>query len=180
MANVVESYVAENSEKEVLPVVSRDEEEQENKRESLAILASLGETKEYLGVNLSLGDVKKLTGKKVQVYYCRYEAVLGKQVAGALVRNGINMFCHLASYLLPIDDVDALSSDLTNDEILKRELTSLAGFLVLRGGRGVAIASAMFQVASHLQLGDAKDYMRPPSTPTDEPTGHHTRVFGGD
>ena len=144
------------------------------KRESLAILASLGETKEYLGVNLSLGDVKKLTGKKGEsMYYCRYEAVLGKQVAGALLRNGINMFCHLASYLLPIDDVDALSSDLTNDEILKRELTSLAGFLVLRGGRGVAIASAMFQVASHLQLGDAKDYVRPPSTPTEEPTGHH-------
>ena len=159
MANVVESYVAENSENKVLPVVSRDEEEQENKRESLAILASLGETKEYLGVNLSLGDVKKLTEKKVREYYRRYEAVLGKQVAGALVRNGINMFCHLASYLLPIDDVDALFSDLANDEILKRELTSLSGFLVLRGGRGVAIASAMFQVASHLRLGDAKDYM---------------------
>ena len=63
----------------------------------------------------------------------------------------------------------ALFSDLSNDEIVKRELTSLAGFLVLRGGRGVAIASAMFQVASHLRLGDAKGYIRPPSAPVDEP-----------
>ena len=92
----------------VQEVITRRRRTRKTSEKASPSLPSMGETKEYLGVNLSLGDVKKLTGKKVQAYYCRYEAVLGKQVAGALVRNGINMFCHLASYLLPIDDVDAL------------------------------------------------------------------------
>ena len=39
-------------------------EELEIKQESLAILASLGTTKEYLGVNMSLGDIKKLIRKR--------------------------------------------------------------------------------------------------------------------
>ena len=34
-------------------------DEMESKRESLSILASLGTTKEFLGVEMSLGDIKK-------------------------------------------------------------------------------------------------------------------------
>ena len=41
----------------------------EEKRESLAILASLGTAKDYLGVQMSLGDVKKLSAKDVEKYY---------------------------------------------------------------------------------------------------------------
>ena len=35
-------------------------DEMESKRESLSILASFGTTKEFLGVEMSLGDIKKL------------------------------------------------------------------------------------------------------------------------
>ena len=45
--------------------------------ESLAILASLGSTKEYLGEELSLGDIKKLKEADV-LKYNRYRSVLGK------------------------------------------------------------------------------------------------------
>lgn len=48
--------------------VERDEDVCEERRESLAILASLGETKTYLGENMSLGDVKKLSSKDVDKY----------------------------------------------------------------------------------------------------------------
>ena len=41
-------------------------------RESLAILASLGSTKEYLDEELSLGDIKKLKEAVVLKYYNRY------------------------------------------------------------------------------------------------------------
>ena len=46
----------------------------EDKRESLAILASLGTAKDYLGVQMSLGDVKKLSPKDVEKYHYRYQA----------------------------------------------------------------------------------------------------------
>ena len=48
-------------------------DEMESKRKSLSILASLGTTKEFLGVEMSLGDIKKLSTKDVEKYYLRYQ-----------------------------------------------------------------------------------------------------------
>ena len=122
----------------------------EEKRESLAILASLGTAKDYLGVQMSLGDVKKLSPKDVEKYYYRYQSILGKQVTGGLVENVIKLASKVVSNVIPIDDCNSLSSDLLQDELVKRELTTAAGYLVLKGGRFVALASALFHVVSHV------------------------------
>ena len=124
----------------------------EEKRESLAILASLGTAKDYLGVQMSLGDVKKLSPKDVEKYYYRYQSILGKQVTGGLVENVIKLASKVVSNVIPIDDNNALSSDLLQDELVRRELTTAAGYLVLKGGRFVALASALFHVVSHLDF----------------------------
>ena len=58
----------------------------ESKRESLSILASLGTTKEFLGVEMSLGDIKKLSTKDADKYYLRYQTILGKQLSSSLVQ----------------------------------------------------------------------------------------------
>jgi len=146
----VEDYMKEEPEVEVSSVPKDDDVEV--KRESLAILASLGTTKEYLGVNMSLGDIKKLTNSEVEKYFVRYQTVLGKQVTGGLVESTIQVATQAISYVVPIDDSDALCKDLQNDELVKRELSNFAGLLVLRGGRLVALASALFQVAKHVKL----------------------------
>ena len=124
----------------------------EIKQESLAILASLETTKEYLGVEMSLGDIKKLTAKDVEKYYNRYQAVLGKQVSSGLVESALEAASHIISYVVPVDDTEALSKDLQNDELVKRELTNFIGLLVLKGGRLVALASGLFQVAKHIKI----------------------------
>ena len=124
----------------------------EEKRESLAILASLGTTKDYLGVQMSLGDVKKLSPKDVEKYYYRYQSVLSKQVTGGLVENAIKLASKIISRVIPIDDPDSLSSDLVQDEIVRRELVNAAGYLVLKGGRFVALASALFHVMRHVNF----------------------------
>ena len=124
----------------------------EEKRESLAILASLGTAKDYLGVQMSLGDVKKLSPKDVEKYYYRYQSVLGKQVTGGLVENAIKLASKVVSKVISIDDANALSSDLLQDDLVRRELTTAAGYLVLKGGRFVALASALFHVVSHLNF----------------------------
>ena len=141
----------------------------EEKRESLAILASLGTAKDYLGVQMSLGDVKKLSPKDVEKYYYRYQSILGKQVTGGLVENVIKLASKVVSNVIPIDDCNALSNDLSQDELVRRELTTAAGYLVLKGGRFVALASALFHVVSHVNFTiDEKNLVEKPPEKNDE------------
>ena len=48
----------------------------EEKRESLAILATVGTTKEWIGENFFLEDVSRLSDKDVEKYFLRYQSVL--------------------------------------------------------------------------------------------------------
>ena len=146
MANV-EDYIDEVQPEEITP-----DDDLETERESLAILASLGTTNDFLGVEMSLGDIKKLSSKDVKKYFNRYKTVLGKQVTGGLVESAISAASVLISYVIPVDDVEALSEDLKNDDLVKRELSNFAGLLVMKGERLVALASGLFKVAKHVKL----------------------------
>ena len=134
-----------------------DEDDLEVKRESLAILASLGSTEEFLGKAMSLGDIKRLSPKQVEKYFNRYKTVMGKRVSTGLVESAISAASVLISYVIPVDDVEALNEDLKNDDLVKRELSNFAGLLVLKGGRLVALASGLFKVAKHVKLRPSED-----------------------
>ena len=151
----VDEYLNEDPKGEDMPDTPSPEAraEDEAKRESLAILASLGTTKEFLGVEMTLGDVTKLSPKDVAKYFTRYQVTMGKQVTGGLVDSALQATSKVISYALPIDDSEALSKDLQGDELVRRELANFAGLLVLKGGRMVALASGVFQVAKHIKLG---------------------------
>ena len=164
--------VINNIQDYILPTNTVANEDIENKRESLAIIASLGTAKDYLGVQMSLGDVKKLSRKDVVKYHYRYQSILGKQVTGGMVENTIKIASRLISKVIPIDDGNALSSDLLKDELVKRELTTAAGYLVLKGGRFVALASALFHVVSHVNFTiDEKILVEKPEKDSEQPLG---------
>ena len=129
----------------------------ESKRESLSILASLGTTKEFLGVEMSLGDIKKLSTKDFEKYYLRYQTILGKQLSSSLVDSAVLAASKAVSMVVSIDDTEQLYQDLKSDEIIKRELSSFAGLLILKGGRLVALVSALFQVAMHVTIGKQEE-----------------------
>ena len=129
----------------------------ESKRESLSILASLGTTKEFLGVEMNLGDIKKLSTKDVEKYHLRYQTILGKQLSSSLVDSAVLAASKAVSMVVSIDDTEQLYQDLKSDEIIKRELSSLAGLLILKGGRLVALASAFFHVAKHINIGKQEE-----------------------
>ena len=129
----------------------------ESKRESLSILASLGTTKEFLGVEMSLGDIKKLLTKDVEKYYLRYQTILGKQLSSSLVDSAVLAASKAVSMVISIDDTEQLYQDLKSDEIIKRELSSFAGLLILKRGCLVALASAFFQVAKHINIGKQEE-----------------------
>ena len=134
----------------------------ESKRESLSILASLGTTKEFLGVEMSLGDIKKLSTKDVEKYYLPYQTILGKQLSSCLVDSAVLAASKAVSMVVSIHDTEQLYQDLKSDEIIKRELSSLAGLLILKGGRLVALASAFFQVAKHINIGKSQQVQEEP------------------
>ena len=121
-------------------------------KESLVILASLGTTKEYLGVEMSLEKIHKLPDKEVEKFFNRYQKVAGQKMANGLVDSAISTATKVISCFLPIDDTEELCYDLQNDELVKRELFNIAGLLVVRGGRLVALGSALFQVVRHIKF----------------------------
>ena len=152
--------------------IDADDKDLEEKRESLAILVSLGTSKDYLGVPLSLAEVRKLSPKDVKKYYYRYQSVLGKQVSGGLVENMVTLGCRLVSKLVSIDDQDGLANDILNDALVRRELTTAAGYIVLKGGPFVAFASGLFHVACHIDFTmDEKVLIEKPSS-----TSEHNAV----
>ena len=137
-------------------------DDHESKRESLSILASLGTTKEFLGVEMSLGDIKKLSTKDVEKYYLRYQTILGKQLSSCLVDSAVLAASKAVSMVVSIDDTEQLYQDLKSDEIIKRELSSFSGLLILKGGQLVALASAFFQVAKHINIRKSQQVQEEP------------------
>ena len=129
-------------------------------KESFVILASLGTTKEYLGVEMSLEKIHKFSDKEVEKYFNRYQKVAGQKMANGLVDSAISTAKKVISCFLPIDDTEELCYDLQNDELVKRELSNIAGLLVVRGGRLVALGSALFQVARHIKFNRDSDSER--------------------
>ena len=129
----------------------------EYQKESLVILASLGTTKEYLGVEMSLEKIHKLPDKEIEKFFNRYQKVAGQKMANGLVDSAISTATKVISCFLPIDDTEELCYDLQNDELVKRELSNIAGLLVVRGGRLVALGSALFQVVRHIKFNRESD-----------------------
>ena len=145
-----EDYINQPTEKSEPP--QGKNEDLEIKQESLAILAVLGTTKEYTGVDMSLGDVKKLSERDVEKYFNRYQSVMGKKINGGLIDSSLQLVSKVISYLLPVDDIEALCNDLKNDDLVNRELSSVVGLLALKSGRLAALASGLFQVAKHIKF----------------------------
>ena len=128
----------------------------ESKREALSILVSLGSTKKCLGAEMSLGDIKKLPTKDVEKYHLRYQTILGRELSSSLVDSVVLVASKAISMIVSIDDADQLYQDLKSDKMVKRELKTFAGLLILKGGRLVAPASAFFQVAKHMNIGKSQ------------------------
>ena len=145
-------------------------------KESLVILASLGTTKEYLGVEMSLEKIHKLPDKEVEKIFNRYQKVAGQKMANGLVDSAISTATKVISCFLPIDDTEELCYDLQNDELVKRELSNIAGLLVVRGGRLVALGSALFQVVRHIKFNRESENDRE-SGEANEPAGENQNLF---
>ena len=71
-----------------------------SKREELSILACLGSTKEYIGMQVTLSDIHKLSEKDVEKYYKRYKMVSGKNLADGLIDPPLHLLAKLVNWCL--------------------------------------------------------------------------------
>ena len=93
-------------------------------------------------------------------------------MANGLVDSAISTATKVISCFLPIDDTEELCYDLQNDELVKRELSNIAGLLVVRGGRLVALGSALFQVVRHIKFNRDSDSDRESGEAAGETAGY--------
>jgi hypothetical protein len=133
-------------------IKKKEDPDTEEKREQLSILAVLGTIDNYTGANMSLGDVKKLSNKDVEKYHNRYQITMGNNVTNGLVTTALEGVTEMINYLVPIDDKRELCKDLQGNELVKQELNNAAGYVLLKGGRFVALASGLIQIAKHVKL----------------------------
>ena len=77
-----------------------------------------------------------------------------QQVYSTLVKGGLGIFRKVVSHIIPIDNPESLATDLREDKLVQHELSTFAGYMILKGGRLVALASACLQVAKHVDYNE--------------------------
>lgn len=126
------------------------------KKESLLVLISCGKSKEFLGVSLKTEDLAKLSKEKIEKYYHRYESVLASKTNEALLNSFLKLITKGIGLVLKLDDEEKLHNDLKEDYIIQQELSLTAGYISMKCGKIMALASGVLHVANHT-LGFKKD-----------------------
>ena len=123
-------------------------------KEQLNVLVSSGKCKEMIGKELTHDQVNQLSEEDVKKYYKRYEAALAGKTTDAIADSAIKLATKLLGFALPIDDVQQLQNDLLSDYIIAQELKLSCGWLSLKCGKLMAVASGVLHVAQHLDLSE--------------------------
>ena len=138
--------------KDVMSLLETEPSESDH-REQLAILVASGNCKEFLGVELTQEQIKRLSKKDVEKYFKRYETSISSKTCEAIVDGFLQLSCRGLAYFLPLDQ-EKLLNNLKKDFMVKRELYVIAGGLYLRYGGYMAAASAVLLTLNNLKLED--------------------------
>ena len=118
----------------------------------LEILVATGKTKDFLGKQLTFQDLDNLNEKELLKYHRIYQTALAVRVNDTFSKIAIKTYCGLVSWFLPLDDKENLYSDLRNDYILMNELDKWIGWLSLRMGGLMAVASTSLLTVGHCEI----------------------------
>ena len=143
-------------------------------KEQLNVLVSSGKCKEMIGKDLTHEQVTQLSEADVKKFYKRYEVALASKTTDAVADSAIKLATKLLGLALPIDDVQQLQKDISDDYVIAQELKITCGWLSLKCGKLMAVASAVLHVAQHIDLQEFKtswsDFKKSRISPPQEPT----------
>ena len=158
MASELEDILEEVGIQEKQPTPKTIAEPCEDKRERLRILAAGGSSLEYLGKNLSLGDVERLSDRQVKALHDRYSAIFAKKIQQnaikGVLRGGVKFLAFLLPYAgLRLKDEDKLLSTLQDDELVTTELANRSCDWLVNNKLSpyLALASAACTTSSHVE-----------------------------
>ncbi|CAC5414946.1 unnamed protein product [Mytilus coruscus] len=89
--------------------------ETSKKRERLSSVVAGGNSKQYLGKELQLSDIDKMTPEQIDKLYCKYEARLGASMTKTLGNSFINLYVMGVSKYFKVVDPPKLIQDLKED-----------------------------------------------------------------
>ena len=108
--------------------------QQESKRERISAIIAGGGSRQYLGRELQLSDIDKMTPQEVDKLYCRYEARLGASMTKTLGNSFINLYVMGVSKYFNVINPPKLLEDLEEDPFINHALTSICCELYYKYG----------------------------------------------
>ena len=127
-------------------------DQNETKRERLSAIIAGGGSKQYLGKDLQMSDIDKMTPEQINKLYCRYEARLGASMTKTLGNSFINLYVMGVSKYFNVVDPPKLIQDLEEDPFINHALTSSCCELYYRYGMYLAPLTAMLTTARHIDF----------------------------
>ncbi|CAC5364332.1 unnamed protein product [Mytilus coruscus] len=94
------------------------------KRERLSSVVAGGSSKQYLGKELQLSDIDKMTTEQINKLYCKYEARLGASMTKTLGNSFINLYVMGVSKFFKVVNPPILIQDLEEDPFINNALTN--------------------------------------------------------
>jgi hypothetical protein len=128
-----------------------------NKKERLYQLIGTGNTKKYLGKQLTVEEVQSFTPEEINDYCARYQSSFGAKMAKSIGKSLISMYTKTINYFFKVKDIDFLSEDLTNDPIVSNTIGSISCALYYRFGNLLGPVAVALISANHIDFSSNKN-----------------------
>ena len=119
-------------------------------KQRIAELISAGNSKEYLGKQITLDQLGKMSHCEIEKCYAIYEAKLGLKMTKSLGQSLITLYTASISHLFPIDNKEKLAKDLNDDPIINASLSSISSYLYFQYGAVLAPFAATMITFAHI------------------------------
>ena len=143
-----------------IPLDTPDEQQdlqQESKGERISAIVAGGGRRQYLGPELQLSDIDKMTPPELDKLHCRYEARLGASMTKTLGNSFINLYPMGVSKYFNVIHPPKLLEDLEEDPFINHALTSICCELYYKYGMYLAPFTAMLTTAKHINFNKNKN-----------------------
>ena len=107
---------------------------QESKRERLSAIVAGGGSCQYLGREVQLSDIDKMSTEEISKLYCRYEARLGASMTKTQGNSFISLYVMGVSRYFNVVNPPKLIEDLEEDPFINHALTSVCCELYYKYG----------------------------------------------
>ena len=136
---------------------SQETTQQESKRERLSANVAGGGSRQYLGRELQLSDIDKMSTEEINKLYCRYEARLGASMTKTLGNSFNSLYVLGVSRYFNVVNPPKLIEDLEEDPFINQALTSVCCELYYKYGMYLAPFTAMLTTARNIDFNKNKN-----------------------